>query len=74
MSLTLKIQGNPNSFRIRPKLSRKCELILNFVQKFRIIVNPDFVESLDNSDGAVEFDPDDQKKYDEAMEDNEIGY
>jgi len=37
-----------------------------------MIVNPEFVESLDNSDGAEQFDPDDQIKYDEAMEDNEI--
>jgi len=35
-------------------------------------VNPDFVESLDDSDGANQFDPEDQKRYDDAMAENEI--
>lgn len=40
----------------------------------RIIVNPDFVERIDQSDGAFQFDPEDQKKFDEAMgeDENEI--
>jgi hypothetical protein len=33
-----------------------------------MIVNPEFVEGLDISDGAEQFDPEDQKKFDEAME------
>ena len=42
------------------------------VENARIIVNPEFVESLDNSDGANQFDPEDQKRYDDAMAENEI--
>jgi len=35
----------------------------------RIIVNPDFVEGLDESDGADQFSPEDQKKFDYEMGD-----
>ena len=32
-----------------------------------MIINPDFVEGLDQSDGADQFDPEEQKKFDEEM-------
>ena len=36
----------------------------------RLIVNPDFVENQDTSDGATQFDPDVQKKFEEEL--NEV--
>ncbi len=33
----------------------------------RLIVNPEFVEDLDKSDGANQFDPEDEKKFNEAL-------
>ena len=32
-----------------------------------MIINPDFVEGLDQSDGAVQFDAEEQKKFDQEM-------
>ena len=37
----------------------------------RMIVNPEFVEGLDETDGAEQFTPEDQKKFDEAMGEGE---
>jgi hypothetical protein len=36
-----------------------------------MIVNPEFVEGLDESDGVDQFSPEDQKKFDEAMGEDE---
>ncbi len=36
-------------------------------------MNPEFVENLDSSDGANQFDPEGQKLYERTMEENEIG-
>lgn len=33
----------------------------------RFIVNPDFVENLDTSDGATQFDPEEQEKFDNQV-------
>jgi hypothetical protein len=33
----------------------------------RLLVNPDFVENLDTSDGSIQFDPDVQEAYENAL-------
>ena len=37
----------------------------------RMIINPDFVEGLDDSDGVNQFSAEDQKKFDEEMGEDE---
>ncbi len=65
------IENARYEFDLFVNFSWKLLTKLNFLSA-RIIVNPEFVESLDDSDGANQFDPEDQKRYDEAMAENEI--
>lgn len=68
MLLLQTIPGKNKTLKIDFHYLFQMAPILNL----RIIVNPEFVEGLDISDGAEQFDPEDQKKFEEAMEINEI--
>jgi len=40
-----------------------CKLFFNV----RILINPEYVENLDSSDGAFQFDAEDQERFNEVM-------